>query len=138
MKFIAIAALFLATAMAVPTEYYPGGNDGGDGGMTGGDYPSGGDNNGGGDDGSDSGSDGGSGGMAYQPCASGLYSNSQCCATNVLGVAALDCENRESSPPLILNATDISQPRVFRPAPMTSRTAAPWKARPLSAASCRL
>ncbi|KAI1358446.1 fungal hydrophobin-domain-containing protein [Xylaria arbuscula] len=33
----------------------------------------------------------GGGGGAYDACPSGLYSNPQCCATDVLGVADLDC-----------------------------------------------
>ena len=32
--------------------------------------------------------------VPYIPC-SGLYSNAQCCATDVLGVADLDCANRK-------------------------------------------
>ena len=32
--------------------------------------------------------------QAYTAC-SGLYGTSQCCATDVLGVADLDCANRE-------------------------------------------
>jgi hypothetical protein len=32
--------------------------------------------------------------QVYIPC-SGLYSTAQCCATDVLGVADLDCGNRE-------------------------------------------
>ena len=39
---------------------------------------------------------GGSGGGSYA-CPAGLYSNAQCCATNVLGVAALDCAGRKFS-----------------------------------------
>lgn len=35
---------------------------------------------------------------AYDACPDGLYSNPQCCATDVLGVADLDCGNGESSP----------------------------------------
>jgi len=31
--------------------------------------------------------------IPYTPC-SGLYGTSQCCATDVLGVADLDCANR--------------------------------------------
>jgi Fungal hydrophobin len=31
----------------------------------------------------------------YVPC-SGLYNDAQCCATDVLGVADLDCVNRSS------------------------------------------
>ncbi|QPG98633.1 beta ketoadipyl CoA thiolase, th1 [Epichloe festucae Fl1] len=38
------------------------------------------------------------GNAPYKPCPSGLYSNPQCCATNVLGVAALDCKNPSSAP----------------------------------------
>ena len=37
----------------------------------------------------------------YVPC-SGLYGTAQCCATDVLGVADLDCGNRESEPSLTL------------------------------------
>ena len=32
---------------------------------------------------------------AYQAC-SGLYGTAQCCATDVLGIADLDCANRKS------------------------------------------
>jgi hypothetical protein len=32
--------------------------------------------------------------VPYVPC-TGLYGTSQCCATDVLGVADLDCANRE-------------------------------------------
>ncbi|KAI2609489.1 Cerato-ulmin hydrophobin family [Hypoxylon fragiforme] len=35
--------------------------------------------------------------QTYTPC-SGLYSTSQCCATDVLGVADLDCANPPSVP----------------------------------------
>ncbi|XXG98610.1 hypothetical protein Hte_004935 [Hypoxylon texense] len=35
--------------------------------------------------------------QAYTPC-SGLYGTSQCCATDVLGVADLDCANPPSVP----------------------------------------
>ncbi|KAI1130055.1 Cerato-ulmin hydrophobin family [Nemania abortiva] len=35
--------------------------------------------------------------QAYVPC-SGLYGTSQCCATDVLGVADLDCANPPSVP----------------------------------------
>lgn len=44
--------------------------------------------------------------VPYTPC-SGLYGTAQCCATDVLGVADLDCANREfsstypASPPAI-------------------------------------
>ncbi|KAK6527259.1 beta ketoadipyl CoA thiolase, th1 [Arthrobotrys megalospora] len=34
----------------------------------------------------------------YKACPSGLYSNAQCCATDVLGVVGLDCENPSSMP----------------------------------------
>lgn len=34
--------------------------------------------------------------VPYTPC-TGLYGTSQCCATDVLGVADLDCANRKSS-----------------------------------------
>lgn len=42
--------------------------------------------------------------QAYQPC-TGLYGSAQCCATDVLGVADLDCGNPPSTPS---NATDFS------------------------------
>ncbi|CEI65658.1 hypothetical protein FVEN_g8914 [Fusarium venenatum] len=42
--------------------------------------------------------------QAYVPC-TGLYGSSQCCATDVLGVANLDCGNPPSSPG---NASDFS------------------------------
>lgn len=38
---------------------------------------------------------GGGGGGAYDPC-SGLYDSAQCCATDVLGVADLDCAPRKT------------------------------------------
>lgn len=31
----------------------------------------------------------------YKPCKSTLFSNPQCCATDVLGVVGLNCANRE-------------------------------------------
>lgn len=34
----------------------------------------------------------------YEACSSGLYSTAQCCATDVLGVADLDCANPPSTP----------------------------------------
>ncbi|KAI8946733.1 hydrophobin-like protein [Xylaria longipes] len=39
------------------------------------------------------------GGGSYVPCPSGLYSVPQCCATDVLGVADLNCNSREFNPP---------------------------------------
>lgn len=41
--------------------------------------------------------------QAYTPC-SGLYSTAQCCATDVLGVADLDCANPPAVP---TNATNF-------------------------------
>ncbi|KAF7556424.1 hypothetical protein G7Z17_g1385 [Cylindrodendrum hubeiense] len=35
--------------------------------------------------------------QTYVPC-SGLYGTSQCCATDILGVADLDCANPSSTP----------------------------------------
>lgn len=51
--------------------------------------------------------------VPYIPC-SGLYSNAQCCATDVLGVADLDCANRE------LFLSDKHQLALRRPNPDTS------------------
>ncbi|OTA55654.1 hydrophobin 2 [Hypoxylon sp. EC38] len=42
--------------------------------------------------------------QTYTPC-TGLYGTSQCCATDVLGVADLDCANPPSVP---ANATDFT------------------------------
>ncbi|KAM0347648.1 hypothetical protein ACHAPU_004661 [Fusarium lateritium] len=42
--------------------------------------------------------------QVYIPC-SGLYASSQCCATDVLGVADLDCGNPPTAP---TDATDFS------------------------------
>ncbi|KAK5988885.1 Cell wall protein qid3 [Cladobotryum mycophilum] len=92
MKFFAIAAILAATAVAVPTSYPPppgGGNPGypgtpgnpgypGTPGNPGGPYPPG----------------GGSGRL----CPAGLFSVPQCCATDVLGLADLDCHTPRSSP----------------------------------------
>jgi hypothetical protein len=43
----------------------------------------------------------GGGGGAFNPCAGALYSNPQCCSTDVLGVADLDCANGKFSPCLV-------------------------------------
>ncbi|KAI8958183.1 Cerato-ulmin hydrophobin family [Daldinia sp. FL1419] len=40
---------------------------------------------------------GGDGASPYDPC-SGLYDTAQCCATDVLGVADLDCHSPKSVP----------------------------------------
>ncbi|KAK5996233.1 Trihydrophobin [Cladobotryum mycophilum] len=85
MKFFAIAALFVASAIAVPTNgYYPPPNGGGNPGRPG---------NGGGNPGRP-----GNGGGSGPLCPAGLYSNPQCCATDVLGIAALDCSNPRETP----------------------------------------
>jgi len=34
----------------------------------------------------------------YNPCPSGLYHNPQCCSTDVLGFADLDCQNPSETP----------------------------------------
>ncbi|KAL7928889.1 hypothetical protein V8C35DRAFT_284880 [Trichoderma chlorosporum] len=145
MKFLAITALFVAGALAVPAanypppppppppyedgnkggigyggdygDYYPGGHEGGGGGYgnvptptptpgygnggsggpgkppTGGDGhpPHGGSGGGHGDGGSHGGNGDDSG---FSPCPSGLYSNPQCCSTDVLGILGLDCSTR--------------------------------------------
>ncbi|KAI0171928.1 Cerato-ulmin hydrophobin family [Hypoxylon sp. FL1284] len=43
---------------------------------------------------------------AYTPC-SGLYGTSQCCATDVLGVADLDCANPPSVPTDAANFSSV-------------------------------
>lgn len=62
-----LIALFVAGAIAVPTGH------GGDGGS------------------------GGSGGGSYAACPGTLFGETQCCATDVLGVLGLDCTNRKWS-----------------------------------------
>lgn len=37
----------------------------------------------------------------YIACPPGLYSNTQCCATDVLGIADLNCASREPSLPVL-------------------------------------
>ncbi|KAG5978873.1 beta ketoadipyl CoA thiolase, th1 [Claviceps digitariae] len=96
MKFLAAASVLFVGTLAVPTGSSggscrprpPPGN--------GGNYPGGGGNNPGGNNGggNNPGGNNGGGNGPYNPCTSTLYSNPQCCATNVLGVAALDCKNR--------------------------------------------
>ncbi|KAH7136851.1 hydrophobin [Dactylonectria estremocensis] len=44
--------------------------------------------------------------QTYDPC-SGLYDTSQCCATDVLGVADLDCGSPPSTPTSADNFSDI-------------------------------
>ncbi|KAI1111878.1 hydrophobin-like protein [Nemania sp. NC0429] len=43
----------------------------------------------------------------YVACPPGLYSNPQCCATDVLGVADLDCHSPSSAPFSVSNFRDI-------------------------------
>lgn len=85
-----IVALFAGIAMAMPTDPP---KHGGGGGTT--PPPTGG--------------DGGSGGGKYDPCqGSGAYNNAQCCATDILGLANLDCAPREFFPSPILFSTRAS------------------------------
>ncbi|KAL7628420.1 hypothetical protein AAE478_002623 [Parahypoxylon ruwenzoriense] len=44
--------------------------------------------------------------QTYAPC-SGLYGTAQCCATDVLGLADLDCANPPETPTSTSNFTDI-------------------------------
>ncbi|KYK56086.1 fungal hydrophobin [Drechmeria coniospora] len=90
MKFLTVLALF-AGAMALPS--HGGGDDGGNGDGGNGDGGNGdGGNGGNGGNGNGGNGNGGNGdGGSYVPCRSTLYSNPQCCATDILGVANLDC-----------------------------------------------
>lgn len=74
-----IISALAATAFAYPTNDKPGNGGGGGGG------------------GGDGGSGGGGGGNGFVACANNgvLYSSAQCCATDVLGVADLDCAPRK-------------------------------------------
>lgn len=70
----------------------------------------------------------------YVACPVGLYSNPQCCATDVLGVADLDCHSRELSP-VLQQLLDVKkklilceQPRLPPSASATSATSAPTAA----------
>ncbi|KAK5654083.1 hypothetical protein OQA88_7764 [Cercophora sp. LCS_1] len=99
MKFTAALVAFFATAvMAAPTG---GGTGEGSGGCGTPSCPGSGSGGSGGSGsnpgGPGAGSGGGGGGAAYDPC-SGLYDSAQCCATDVLGVANLDCGSPPSAP----------------------------------------
>ncbi|KAH8838707.1 hypothetical protein MCOR27_003646 [Pyricularia oryzae] len=84
-----IVALFAGIAMAMPTDPP---KHGGGGGST--PPPTGG--------------DGGSGGGKYDPCqGSGAYNNAQCCATDILGLANLDCAPPPSLPTSTSSFTSI-------------------------------
>lgn len=88
------AVLLLGSAAALPSvEPATGKGHGGKG--HGGSGPSGGGGSSGPGGGASDGGGNGGGVAAYKPC-SGLYSTPQCCATDILGVADLDCANRES------------------------------------------
>ncbi|KAK1756626.1 Cerato-ulmin hydrophobin family [Echria macrotheca] len=80
MKLAATILVFVTAALAIPTggPSHGGGHGGGSGGGSGG-------------------GGGGGGGASYDPC-SGLYNTAQCCATDVLGVADLDCAQPPSVP----------------------------------------
>ncbi|KAK6223941.1 hypothetical protein LQW54_000086 [Pestalotiopsis sp. IQ-011] len=88
MQFTALLLLLGATAAIATPLQGRGGGDGEGGGDGGGE--------GGGSGGGDGGGDGGS---TYVACTPGaLYTNAQCCATDVLGVADLDCANPSAIP----------------------------------------
>jgi hypothetical protein len=54
----------------------------------------------------------GSGGdTSYVPCTGDLYSNAQCCAVDVLGVADLNCATRKFS--IHLGIDKVAHPRYF-------------------------
>lgn len=58
----------------------------------------------------------------YIPC-SGLYGTSQCCATDVLGIADLDCANRKLPPDSIQPETgDMALTTVSAPTVPTNAT----------------
>ncbi|KAK2606275.1 beta ketoadipyl CoA thiolase, th1 [Conoideocrella luteorostrata] len=85
-----------------PGGNYPGGNNPG-GNYPGGNNPGGnnpGGNNPGGNNpgGNNPGGNNPGGNQPFKACPSGLYSNLQCCDSNVLGVAALGCKNPSSNP----------------------------------------
>lgn len=89
---LAISALLLAatSVMAAPTDPTHPGHGGSGGGGNGGGHGGGGNGGGG---------NGGGGTTPYDPC-SGLYDSALCCATDVLGVANLDC----AAPPAVLTS----------------------------------
>lgn len=47
---------------------------------------------------------------AYAACPNGLYSDPQCCSTDVLGVADLDCSSSKIYPPLNCPLEEELQP----------------------------
>ncbi|KAF4594860.1 Hydrophobin 2 [Ophiocordyceps camponoti-floridani] len=119
MKFLALT-LLLVGALANPTHWHHGGGGGGGGsgsgggniGGGGGDNNGGGSNGGGGNGGGDNGGGnnnggGGGGGGGRFSCSPGLYSNAQCCATDVLGVADLDCKSPSRTPTSLADFNSI-------------------------------
>ncbi|KAI1842943.1 hypothetical protein JX266_010796 [Neoarthrinium moseri] len=107
MQLITLLLPFLASAvLAKPlvVRNGGGGEGGGDGdgghppgGGSGGGCPGGGSGGGGSGGGGSGGGGGGGGGGKYDAC-SGLYNTAQCCATDVGGVADLDCKNPSAIP----------------------------------------
>jgi hypothetical protein len=104
MKLQLVLASFISLSIAAPNPVVacPDCDGGGKGKGSGlGDLPGVGPILGGGSSGGGSGSGSGSGsGGAYNPCTGALYSNPQCCSTDVLGVADLDCGNGMAPPVL--------------------------------------
>lgn len=73
----------------------------------------------------------------YAAC-SGLYGTAQCCATDILGVADLDCGNRKFSRLLVPeDETDGLQLPTFTSRPTSSLPSAPPLGRGPVAVSCR-
>ncbi|KAI1505013.1 hydrophobin [Biscogniauxia marginata] len=95
--FITLLGFFATAAMAAPTDPYPTTTL-----VPVNPYPSTGPGNGGGD-----GGDGGNGGTPYVACTDLLYSSPQCCATDVLGVADLDCGSPSAVPTSVTSFRDI-------------------------------
>jgi Fungal hydrophobin len=80
--------------------------------------------------------------VPYIPCA-GTYSNAQCCATDVLGLADLDCANRECEvldmiAQGLLLTSESKQPLLLLPTPRPSRRCALTLVSVLAAAPSRL
>ncbi|KAK4071596.1 fungal hydrophobin [Trichoderma aggressivum f. europaeum] len=86
MKFLTVATVFITTVLAVPTVYSPPPPS----------YPLPGNGNG----------NGNGNGSPSPLCSPGLLSNPQCCATDVLGVADLNCAVPSTVP---RNAADFQK-----------------------------
>lgn len=123
---LAFAAAVLASPTGTPppsgTPSCPGGGSGSPGG---------------GSPGGGSGSPGGGSGTPAPVCTGAVYSQAQCCATDVLGAVGLNCAVRKCLKPPIFELTSDKhlQPPLLLQAPMSSSRLVPRRASKLNVAS---